>query len=1000
MGTKNAELHVKFRPPAFNEWVVTRERVKGQLVRLCAEYRVVWVLGSPGSGKTTAVSQAFIDDRIAWLTLDPSDATPGRFLAHLESALAPITPGPPGAATEALKQGASHIEATRLLAESLGGVTGVTLVLDELEHVADTPTTAVVVAAFLRNLPEQVHAVLISRKEVPLQLGSVLGVGGVGRLDETDLALTVAEAAQIIGRLRRSGVEPEAAVRATGGWVAGVLFEAWRSPLHSDGAGGDADALHSYLAVEIMQGLSPAERWFLTATSVLDAVTAGEAERLGLDNARAIFGSLRRMLLPMSVSADGEELRYHPRFRQFLRQRLDQEDIRSHVVHLRHGELLQERGFLEDAVDAFLAGGDLPRAAACAEAAVPAVLDKGDVLALERWLKRLDPEAVDDSPVLTRGALAVALDREEWNRGAALADRLQRMSSDCVAWVENDATFAGMIGTCYTHVGRPGDAWRVVDNAPHGPERDTWQLALSLDASERPAHYRERPDDRGNVVDGLLHRFDLMHGRLDRLINGPLAPWAASRTSRLAALRAAGRLQDATAMLRDFPSPERSPALSRVRIELLADMGLTDEAMAALESAREVARRSSSYCVQLHSLLEAHLALRLHADVRRARNALALVAADPTALQHRRVVEQLPLWTGLADLLSHDNASALLHLRTAVTYMQKWDRLLLLPQAAVFLAEAEWRAGNSDAADRACDDALSAATIHGSHHLLLQALREFPQVLSRRLDACSERDTEWHRLGRAVLTPTQQSLTIQAPGSDIRVREFGRPHLEVDGHEVNPGLTRSVELLAYLADKHGSSSRSDILRDLFDQHDQDSASAYLRQATTKLRKALPADHLEATPTGLRWLRGSLTSDAGHLERAVVNAGRLRGEAGLDHAQRALAGLPPGEFLQGSTSRWAEHERSRIAQLIEELHLSAAEAAFDLGAFYVADQHLGELIEQAPYRETAWRLAMRVASALGQDDKVIDLFRSCTSHLAEISMKPSRETMSLVERLRR
>ena len=57
------------------------------------------------------------------------------------------------------------------------------------------------------------------------------------------------------------------------------------------------------------------------------------------------------------------------------------------------------------------------------------------------------------------------------------------------------------------------------------------------------------------------------------------------------------------------------------------------------------------------------------------------------------------------------------------------DRLLELPTAAVYLAEAEWRAGDEDAADRAADLALEAARRQGSNHVLLQALADFPAVV-------------------------------------------------------------------------------------------------------------------------------------------------------------------------------------------------------------------------------------------------------------------------------
>src|SRR3546814_2364684 len=56
------------------------------------------------------------------------------------------------------------------------------------------------------------------------------------------------------------------------------------------------------------------------------------------------------------------------------------------------------------------------------------------------------------------------------------------------------------------------------------------------------------------------------------------------------------------------------------------------------------------------------------------------------------------------------------------------------------LAEAEWRAGHEDEADRAAGLAIEVADRQGSRHVLLQILTEFPAVASRRIDAEAETD--------------------------------------------------------------------------------------------------------------------------------------------------------------------------------------------------------------------------------------------------------------------
>jgi len=82
----------------------------------------------------------------------------------------------------------------------------------------------------------------------------------LARVGDADLAFTVEEAGIALQGLGRSGAEAPAAVAATGGWVIGVLFDAWRSADHVAGTGGGADGLAGYLGAQILDQLDPDDR--------------------------------------------------------------------------------------------------------------------------------------------------------------------------------------------------------------------------------------------------------------------------------------------------------------------------------------------------------------------------------------------------------------------------------------------------------------------------------------------------------------------------------------------------------------------------------------------------------------------------------------------------------------------------------------------------------------------------------------------------------------------
>ncbi|MTD12472.1 hypothetical protein GIS00_00755 [Nakamurella sp. YIM 132087] len=893
-----------------------------------------------------------------------------------------------------------HIETAALLAESLHDRAG-TIVLDEVEHLEHAPEAALTLSRFLRSLPDEVRVVLISRRDFPLRLGGRLDVGGVGRLEERELAFDVAEAAELYGVLDHGSGTPAEAVAAAGGWISGILFQAWRLPEHAYGSGGESGALNSYLAAEIMSDLSPALQWFLVATSVFDTVTADDAAAVGVPEATSTLATFRGRFLPLWTSEDGSELRCHPMFRQYLRRQLDESGAAA-GVHRRHALRLLRSGRAADAVRAAQDAGDDDVFREAVVRAVPEALARGDVRVVAGWLGRISSAAIAATTTLTRAQLVVAVDDESWSDGARIADRLLVLLHSSAPRGELEPGLAGTIAACYSHEGRQQDAMTVLDRSRPGTITAAWRSGLGLDAAGTLDHYRDRSPDCGEVVDGMLHRFDLMHGRLGELVNRRPAPWNASRSSRVAALRASGRLHDAEELISEWTDPGKSPALSRMRVELLLDLGRVDEAVALLSATTDRARSASRYCEHLHLLLEAAVSLRHLDDIPRARRALGLVESDPTARQHRRVMEQLPLWLGLADLKEGRHESAQAHLATALDYMLAWDRQLHVPSAAVYLAEAAWHTGDEEVMAAAAAAALRAAEIQGSDHLLLQALREFPLVLSRLVDASPEADSPWHRLGHG-LRPTETVPAVDHDGSGptVRVHEMDDVVVEVDGRPVSLRLRRSVELLCFLAlaAHRAGVARSTVLRELFDDRTDDSAQAYLRRALGEIRSTIGDTCLEVTASTVRWRWAPIRSDWEDLRRRSREASLVRGPSRYPALSDALA-TGSGVYLPDSAAGWATEVRREAADLQEELLHRVAETAYETGDLINAERQVRTLLDTSPYRESAWRLAMRIAGDLGDDDRVIEIFRSCRHRLAELSVEPARSTTQLLERLRR
>jgi LuxR family maltose regulon positive regulatory protein len=990
----------KLATPPLPERLVSRPRLVRLVSALIDEHRVVVVCATAGAGKTTAVVEALgsFERPGAWLTLDATDAAPGRLLTYLETAVAGVRPRVSGVATDALTAGIPHAEAAGLLAEAMGREPAL-LVVDELERIAESRPARTVLETFIRYAPSAVRIVLVSRRDVPLDVGG----GILGAIGEDDLAFTATEATEALARLGRSDVDPKHALHMTGGWVTGVLFEAWSAADHTVGLGGEADPLHGYLATQILAGLTLEERDFLIETSVLDGVTAARAEGLGLDAARQRLAALRGQHLPATWDADARGMRCHPRFREYLLECLERRgDQQVRALRVAHGRMLAREGHHEAATEELLRAGALGEAHASADQAIEPVIDRLDFEVAERWLGSLADDSLGQIGSLASAELMVAVGQEQYRRGARIADRLAAMG-DLERRARASPRTAATIAWCYFHVGRLGEAHSVLDAARDSPDVAAARYLLAL--AHPGGGDVQPPALAGTALDALVMRVHSIRGHLSALTDPPASPWAQAVMApwRISALRATGHTERALELLEAARGGGSAGVglHAVVAVEIMIDLGRRDEALAALRRGRDLVRRSGSIVFGMQSMVaEAKLELRLGEDPQSARRILDRLGRETPVDEYRYVRETADTWYGLGLLREGHAEEARARLERTVTSMRAADRLLELPTAAIYLAESAWRTGDEDASDAAADLALYAARRQGSNHLILQALSDFPAVLTRRLDAEPEPDSQWRDLGRAL---RRLSVTVPAPGGTfIELREFGEVSALVDGEPVCPRLTKSYELLAYLALHGGAALRDELLDALFAGRTDGSARAYLRQAIHALRGVLPANGcLELADGHVRMADGArIVSESARFEALLAEASRLRGEERLDATLRALELIDRGEYLAGRSSPWIDARQGHLRSLAADARFEAGQLAFAAGRYRLSERLVERVVAADPFREAAWRLIMQIAGAHGDDDGMIGAYRRCEQSLATLGTSPASSTRRLLERLRR
>ncbi len=1001
---RRAIIRGRVRPPPLPTPLVCRPRVEALLAQLIEEYPILCIYATAGSGKTTAVLQTVqaIARPVAWLSAARSDKATGQFLTYLEAALAAQVPRIGDVATSAIASGVPHSEVAGILAEAIEDAP-ILLVIDDIERLATAEATLAVLSTFLRFLPPTARTVLIGRSEVPLDLGSgaIRSLVGIG---ENDLAFTVEEAGQALAAVGHPEISPAEAMKATGGWVTGVLFEAWKSAEHVPGVGGEADPLYGYLSTQILTQLTRAESDLLVVTSVLDQVTSATAEALGIPDAAARLSELRRRHMPASWDPEGHTLRCHPRFREYLFELLNRRpSAEVRAVRRRHAALLARQGHYEEALTEYLEVEALPEALGAAEHCIEAVAERGDVQLAAQWLESLLAVRHRRGQLAT-AELMVAVAGEKYQQAMELADELTK-EGKLEALTQASSRAGALIAWSYMHVGDLAMAREVLDATAPGQPREVMRYCLTL-MDDGPPQTPPPGFLRGESFDALTMRTQYYRGYFGLIADHTMTGWAArvGESWRVGALLDMGRTEEAVRLFETSSSAAGEGVWfsAILAVKVMSRLGRLEEARRALRVGRIRIRESGSLMLEMFSYLEeTDLELRIGGDIAAAKRALFQLLDLPASGDYLFIREPALTFLGMIALRDGDAAKAATHLRQVVHTAARSDRVFSLAHAGVYLAEAEWRLGNPDAADHAADVALDAARRQGTNYPILQAITDFPSVLTRRLDAETDRDSAWHVLGRAW--GSRHGVHAGAVGASIVLTEFGHVSISVNGAEVKPRIKKSYELLAYLIDRHVSETNRDELLDaLFDGRVSDSNLSYLRQAIHHLRLVLPREvHLDAAGGRVRLhSEGLITSESLQFEEFIAEAAALRGEHRLRTILQALDLIERGRYLPCVDASWAEEHRTYLSDRATSLRFEAAETAFSLNQLEEAELLAAQVLRDNPFHEAAYRLTMRVADATGDESRIVATYRACERALEEIDTTPSAATRDLLTRLRR
>jgi len=437
-------IGTKFYRPQSRPGLVARPRLDERLDR-GAEGRLTLVSAPVGFGKTTVLA-AWLDRDggrgrdgdgpavgpavgrpVAWLSLDARDSRPATFWAYLVAALQSVVPEVGAGVLPLLQTGQVPTEAvlTTVLNQLAALPDGVTLVLDDY-HLADGPVIAEGMGYVLEHLPPQVHLVISTRADPGLPLSRLRARGELVEVRAADLRFTPEEASAYLAAATGLALSADAVTTLearTEGWIAALQLAALSLRGRPDvdafvaTFAGEDRYIVDYLVDEVLARQPEHLRTFLLRTSVLDrlsgplcdAVTGGDGGRATLD------GLDRANLFVLPLDDHRRWYRYHHLFADVLQLHLrDERPDEVAQLHARASRWYERAGEPVPAVRHALSAGDVDRAAALVELAVPALRRDRQEGTIRGWLHDLPDDVVARRPVLAIGFIGALMAGNEF----------------------------------------------------------------------------------------------------------------------------------------------------------------------------------------------------------------------------------------------------------------------------------------------------------------------------------------------------------------------------------------------------------------------------------------------------------------------------------------------------------------------------------------------------------------------------------------------------------
>ena len=1020
------------------------------------ENKLILLSASAGYGKTSLLIDLanHTEMPVCWLTLDPLDRDPQRFMAYLIASLAERFPGVGDSSLPLLDNLKSFETDSEALLVALTNElydraeSDYLLIIDDYHLLEDAPVIASVITRFLQLVDENCHLIISSRTVPDLDdVTLMVAREQVAGLNHMDLAFLPRELQAMYAQNNHKHLSDEKAnelINKTGGWITGMVL--------SETMGGQVAGVDTfiYLGRQVLDQQPQHIREFLLRTSLPEEFNAEFCEIvLGPFYAAPqswleLMGWILDKNLFVLPLEDGRWLRYHPLFREFLQARLKKErpqEVQPILERMVKG--YEVVGEWEKAYFTCRQLNDPEELAGLVERAGTPMLQTA-LITLEGWINSLPPATIRSRPGLISLRGAISAMKGNLPEANALLDRavdLYRKDNDnqglALALVRRANTLRGL--------GLYSDSLKDTEDVLELTEQDSSLQTLYAEALRIQGLNSLRLGESRNAIEFLERSLALYKGlneasnisillsetamvratigdieiakglyqeslnrlRLEQNLNAQ-----ADTLNNLAVLYLQlGEYENASSTFEEGLQCARNSLNHRAEALILTGLGdLYSEvqefeaAKQAYERAARVASDVSGFFISNYlSLAQANLSL-LQKDLESAHEFLVplqkKLTINPSSYERC-------LWAfleGRFQLYKGEYIKAIKLLADAKSGFLEDGRDVESRWSRIWLIATYGQAGMMNQARLEFNGLIE--TKHKTEHALLIAMFQ----ASSWLDYLQSDDQIGKRIGSLLekarllgerMPAYRRSLrrlaqSIQMPSAGLKIRAFGRAEVVVNGRAVNISdwRTQSVrDLFFYFLYTQEPFTKEQIANVLWpDIHEAQAIKKRFKNEIYWLRRAVGRNVILFEGEYYRFNRDiDYEYDVEAFESFLKHAQQARDVIERIGFYRNAVELFDGAYLTELDSDWALLERERLGRIYRSALDELAHLYLDTNQIEDCLTICNVALSQDRFNELIYQVKMRAFAARGDRNSVIECFQGYRTLLAnELGLEPSEE----------